>query len=327
MLVVDGRSDDATVATVTAFAERSSLRIEVVDNPDRTIPSALNVGVAQVTTPFVIRMDAHAEMQPGYVTACTEALSSGEWSGVGGAKIPVGSSRFGRAVAVAFSTKLGSGGSYYHHGTDRRSVEHVPFGAYPTYVVRALGGWDESLLVNQDYEFDHRVRSAGGTLLFDPAVRASWRCRNTVRALAYQYYRYGRGKAVVARKHPASVRLRQLAPPLLPAASAGGAILGLVTSSVAIASALPVVHVVLVAVLGAWEAHRDPQANPSDLALTPLAIWVMHWAWGIGVLRGMPGGWQRNDPFHENPIAPPVAAPKHPTSDRVASTSGPRSVS
>lgn len=301
VLVVDGVSDDNTVEAIETFASTSNLDITVLTNPKRTIPDALNLGVAHVTTPFIIRMDAHAQMQHGYVASCVAALLTGEWSGVGGAKTPVGATRFGRAAAVAFATKLGSGGSYYHHGEECRPVEHIPFGAYPTYIIRALEGWDPALLVNQDYEFDHRIGKLGGQLLFDPAIRARWSCRNTVRALAYQYFRYGRGKAVVARKHPDSVRLRQLAPPLLPVAAVAGVLAGIGLGSVAIALAVPVIHLLLVASIGAWEASRHPDASLSDVVLAPVAIWVMHWCWGIGILRGVPGGWKTADPFHGNP--------------------------
>lgn len=306
VLVIDGNSRDQTVAVVERFASDSRLEIDIIANDQQTIPAALNLAARSVDTPFLVRMDAHACMAPGYLRAAVDALSSGSWAGVGGIKRPVGASRFGRAAAIAFATKLGSGGSYYHHGTERREVEHVPFGAYPTYVVRAQHGWDERLLVNQDYEFDHRVRSAGGRLLFEPAMRADWSSRNSMRELAYQYFRYGRGKAMVALKHPSSLRARQLAPPLLPVATIVAAVMSFVIGQPIAAIGIPAVHAVLVGLIGALESRRHPDATVGDLVLVPVAIWTMHWSWGLGVLRGLGGGWRRNDPFHGNPTLPPV---------------------
>lgn len=317
VLVVDGASDDATVATVEAFRARSTLSIRVLHNEQRSVPAALNLAAHEASSPIFVRLDAHAEMLPGYLEACVDALTTGQWAGVGGAKIPIGSTSFGRAVAIAFTTRIGSGGSYYHHGTEQREVEHIPFGAFPTYIVRSMSGWDNELLVNQDYEFDHRVRTAGGRLLFDPRIRAKWRCRNTVRALAYQYYRYGRGKAMVARRHPRSVRLRQLAPPLLPIAALVGAAAGITLGSFPAAVLVPALHAAIISTAGLVEGWRLG-ARGRDLALTPAAIAVMHWAWGLGFLRGLPSSWNGVDPFQRNPLVADSAPAPRPPAPRPA---------
>ena len=133
---------------------------------------------------------------------------------MGGRKDGVGRTPAGRAVAVAMSSRLAVGNSTYHFGTRAQEVDHLPFGAYPVALVRELGGWDETLVANEDFEFDYRLRGTGGRLLFDPDLVISWHCRQSIPALFRQYRRYGRGKVDVAVLHPRSLGLRHVTPPL-----------------------------------------------------------------------------------------------------------------
>ena len=308
VLVIDGDSDDNSFAVAAAVGSRIDADVRILRNRKRTIPSALNVALAAARGQFLVRLDGHARMEPGYIAACVEHLETGDWAGVGGRKSAVASSSFGKAVARAFASRLGSGGSYYHFGTESREVEHVPFGAYPITIARKIGGWDESLLVNQDYEFDHRLRSTGGKILFTPEVQSLWYCRETIGALSYQYYRYGRGKAAVARLHPDSVKLRQLVPPLLPVTAAGGLVAGLVTKRASVAAAVPLAYSCLMGVLGFQESRAKGDGFAIALR-TPVAIGIMHWSWGIGFLRGLWSTWDSTDPFRANPVAVSNTAP------------------
>jgi cellulose synthase/poly-beta-1,6-N-acetylglucosamine synthase-like glycosyltransferase len=214
ILVVDGRSEDATRAVVAEVAGGDD-RVEVLDNPQRTIPHALNVALQSARGRWLVRVDAHSTVPQGYVTRAVAHLRSGRWGGVGGRKDAVAITAVGEAIAVVLGSPLGVGGSIYHHGEQVRTVDHIPFGAYPTALLEAMGGWDERLLANEDFELDHRLRLAGHELLFDPELRIAWRARQSLGALFGQYRRYGRGKALVAFKHPGSLRVRHLAPPLL----------------------------------------------------------------------------------------------------------------
>jgi len=159
-------------------------------------------------------VDAHSTVPEGYVSGAVAHLRSGRWGGVGGRKDAVATTPAGKAIAVVLGSPLGVGGSVYHHGLQVRSVDHIPFGAYPTALLEEIGGWDERILANEDFELDHRLRVAGHELLFDPALRIAWRSRQSLGELFGQYRRYGRGKALVALKHPGSLRVRHAAPPL-----------------------------------------------------------------------------------------------------------------
>lgn len=212
VVVVDGASSDGTAAIVRSFARRDR-RVELLVNDDGTITGSLNLALRAARGRWFVRVDAHSIVPPDYVRRLVHHLQTGDFSGVGGRKDGQGTTAAGRAIATAMASPFGVGNSTYHHGRSVRTVDHIPFGAYPTALVRRLGGWDQRLLANEDFEFDYRVRQQGGTLLFDPDLKIAWQCRQSVKDLFKQYRRYGRGKADVARLHPDSLQPRHLAAP------------------------------------------------------------------------------------------------------------------
>jgi succinoglycan biosynthesis protein ExoA len=212
ILVIDGMSNDGTLAIVNSSMEGDS-RIRLVQNDDRVIPSALNLGLREARGTYLVRFDAHSVAPPDYVERIVHHLESGLYAGVGGAKIAVGgTSVMSQVIAGALSSRFGVGGSEYHYAEEPMSVDHIPFGAYPVELLRELQGWNPALLANEDFEMDYRVRRSGGRLLLDPEIRILWKSSQTLRDFSRQYQRYGRGKAAVARLHPDSLKLRHLLP-------------------------------------------------------------------------------------------------------------------
>ena len=188
----------------------------------------------------------------------------------------------GRAIAAGMASPFGVGGSTYHHGTEVQTVEHIPFGAYPTGLARSLGGWDERLRVNQDFEFDWRIREAGHELLFDPSLRIDWLCRQNVKDLLKQYVRYGRGKAKVAAMHPRSLSPRHLLPPAFVVFLSAAVLLLPFRPRRAIAAMAPYVVFVLT---GSVVTGR--RLRLSEAIHLPLIFMAMHLGWGYGFLRGV----------------------------------------
>lgn len=290
IVVVDGSSTDQTVPIVEQIAAADA-RVRLLHNPDRLIPVSLNLALGAARARWLVRVDAHATVPAAYVRRAVGHLQSGRYGGVGGRKDGVGVTPAGRAVAAVMASRFGVGGSTYHWGTRLQSVEHVPFGAYPVQLVRSLGGWDEALVVNQDFELDFRLRAAGHQLLFDPELRIDWECRQSVRALWSQYRRYGGGKLTVARKHPASMRARHLAAPALVLNLAAVAALLPWRPRTAVALLTP-----YAAGLAAASARTARELDPAARRFVAPAFVAMHVGWGLGFwqrLLSSPGGQDR----------------------------------
>jgi GT2 family glycosyltransferase len=224
LLVVDGDSTDATAARVLEIAARES-RVRLLRNPDRTIPHALNIALRQARGPFIARVDGHASVNDTYLERAVATLAADPAvAAVGGRRIGVARTRSGVAVATALSSRFGVGDSINHYSTVAQDTDHASFGVFRVDVLRAIGGWDENLLVNEDVDLDHRILGEGYRIRFDPAMSIFWQVRETITGLGRQYRRYGRGKAAMVRKNGRrAIRVRHLAPPLLVLALAGAA--------------------------------------------------------------------------------------------------------
>jgi succinoglycan biosynthesis protein ExoA len=271
-------SDDGTEAVAAAIAEREP-RVRVVPNPAGITPAGLNAAIAATSGEIVVRVDGHAELCDGYIRRAVDTMQRTGADNVGGVQAAAGDTPFERAVAAAMTSWFGTGGSRFHVGGDEGPVDTVYLGVFDRAAGDAVGWFDESLIRNQDYELNIRLREAGGVIWFDPALSVSYRPRGTLRALAKQYFEYGWWKAEVVRRHPGSLRARQVAPALSLIAQAG-ALLAFRSQRRA---ALPAV-----AYLGSLglAASRSAGADRSRYhrARVALALWMMHQAWAAGLL-------------------------------------------
>jgi glycosyltransferase involved in cell wall biosynthesis len=280
VLIVDGASSDGTLQIAQEFARRDP-RFRVLNNPARTITKSLNRGLSEATGRWFIRIDAHSTVPTNYVEALVALLETNEWGGAGGRKDAIARTPTGKAIAAALGSPFGVGNSAYHYANEVKVVDHVPFGAYPTQLARELGGWNERLTANEDFEFDFRLRRSGRRLLLDPSIRIGWRCSETLADIFSRYRRYGRGKARVVALHPVSMSPRHAAAPLLVAAL--GASIAARSLPALIGTAGPYV---LIVAAGSVMAIRGLEPGGRKSAL-PFALVAMHIGWGLGFWAGV----------------------------------------
>lgn len=280
--VVVASADEATSRAVRAFDDE---RVIVVPNPGGKTPAGLNRALAASTGDVVVRCDAHAILPPGYVARALASLDRPNVVNVGGRQVPEGHSTFERAVGMAMVSRIGAGDARYRIGGRSGPVDTVYLGVFQRRALEAVGGFDETLDRNQDYELNWRLRRAGGVVWFDNSLAVGYRPRSNVTALWRQYFQYGRWKRLVLRRHPESRRWRQLAPPALVAGLGLSALL--LPFDRRSAAVIPLAYLTVTGAAGVTDLvrYRD------GAALTePLALWVMHLAWGLGFIVGPPAG-------------------------------------
>lgn len=282
VLVVDGASTDGTADVVRAHMAADD-RVELLHNDRLNIPSSLNLALRRAQGTWLVRVDAHSTIPADYVDTALARLREDHWGGVGGRKDGVGRTPAGRAIAVAMSSRLAVGNSTYHFGTAPQEVDHLAFGSYPVAVAREIGGWDERLTANEDYEFDYRVRQTGRRLLFDPAMAIDWHCRQSLRDLFRQYRRYGSGKVDVALLHPDSLSPRHVGPPLFVLYLATALLGARRHPGRALAMTAPYLAVLAVEAVRVAPRldHRGEQLR------VPVAVAAMHVGWGLGFWSGL----------------------------------------
>lgn len=270
-------SSDGTEQVAERLAA-SDRRVRVVPNPAGVTPAGLNAAIGASTAPVVVRVDGHAELSPGYVRRAVELLDETGADNVGGIQRAVGTTPFEDAVAAAMTSRFGVGDAKFHYGGEPGPADTVYLGVFRRSALERVGGFDESLVRNQDYELNWRIRETGGTVWFDPTLWVTYRPRRSLRALARQYWEYGWWKAEVLRRHPSSVRWRQLIPPAALIANVAGVLLGLTRWRPALLA--PGSYAAGVAVAAAIAGRRSPARTARLLAVFP----TMHHAWAAGFL-------------------------------------------
>jgi hypothetical protein len=243
----------------------------------------LNAAIRASQGEVIVRCDAHSILPPTYVRQAVETLFATGADNVGGIQAAVGHGPTQRAIAAAMSNPLGVGNARFHYGGEPGPVDTVYLGVFQRHVFDRVGFFDESLIRNQDYEMNYRIRRAGGLVYFDPRLRVEYRPRRTLRALGSQYWQYGRWKWRVAKMHPGSVQLRHFAPPALIIGLIGSLIAGLVIPTW-LGLLVPLAYLAVLTGASIWVAARR---HDKALLLLGSALATMHVSWGLGFLTAL----------------------------------------
>ncbi len=289
VVIADGMSQDGTREAIAAFQrDFSDLEVCVIDNTARTIPSGVNRAIEASRGEIIIRLDAHSKPYPDYVANCVKAHAEGRGDNVGGVwEIHPGAQTWiAKSIAVAAAHPLGVGDAMYRLTPSASEVDTVPFGSFRRELITKIGMFDESLLSNEDYEFNSRIRIAGGRVWLEPSIRSIYFARATLVELIRQYWRYGFWKWRMLRRYPSTLRWRQALPPLFVLSLIGFL---LVTIFLPFVRWFLLAEIVLyVLVLLSAGVHAALKHRKSFLLLgLPMAISAMHISWGSGFLWSM----------------------------------------
>ncbi|MEO3886258.1 glycosyltransferase family 2 protein [Nonomuraea sp. B5E05] len=272
-----GPSQDRTQEVAEAIAAADP-RVTVVPNPTGRTPNALNAAIAASRNGIIARVDGHAMLPSDYLRVAVETLAETGADNVGGVMAAEGVTPFEQAVACAMTSKIGVGSAAFHVGGTAGPADTVYLGVFRRSALDRVGGYDEHFQRAQDWEMNHRIRQSGGLVWFQPRMRVSYRPRPNVKALARQYFHYGRWRRVVARTHEGTINLRYLAPP--------GAVLAMLLALVAspffpLALVVPGGYALAIVAGSALTGSGLPAAAKLRL---PIVYATMHCSWGWGFL-------------------------------------------
>ncbi len=289
VIIADGMSTDDTRQEIIAFQkEHTDLEIQIVDNPQRIIPAALNRALEAARGELIVRLDAHSMPDEMYVKQSVTDLEAGLGDNVGGVwHIQPGAKGWvAELIAVAAAHPLGVGGALYRYATQAAEVDTVPFGAFRRSLLDEIGMFDETLLTNEDYEFNTRIRLNGGKIWLNPEIHSVYFARETFGKLARQYFRYGFWKWRMLKRYPNTLRWRQALPPVFVLSLIVLVIAAIFWPLAGILLGLELLAYFAILVLGTWSLAM--KKNITNLvAGVPLAIVVMHVCWGSGFLTSI----------------------------------------
>jgi glycosyltransferase involved in cell wall biosynthesis len=283
VIVVDGGSTDGTVDAVLARSKRDP-RIRLLGGPGVNTPAAMNLGTAVSSGAYIAKVDGHGWVNPEFIEVAVAVLGADSSIGcVGGEIVPIATTDVEQAIKIARFSRLGVGGGIYTARLVRHDADTVQCGVYRADVLQAIGGFDPALQFGEDEEVNHRVRTHGHRVVFEPGMRFHYHVRPTLRSLFRQYRNYGRARVAVVRKHPSFLRAKHLIPALLVIALPTSVVLGVLVSPV-----IPLVvagaYALAVVAGGLLLATGRGKAKPH---LVSLGLAALHLGYGVGTLEGL----------------------------------------
>jgi glycosyltransferase involved in cell wall biosynthesis len=291
VIVLDGGSTDSTEDEVRLTAETAGLTVFYAPNPKRTTATGFNLGLTLAHGNVIVRLDGHSRPAPDFLSAAVRTLQETGADAAGGPIETRGHGEVGRAIALAMSSGFGIGDTAFRHaGAGLQEADTVPYGAYRSDVFERIGTLAEDIDHGEDDEFNYRLRAAGGRIVLSPEIRSTYYCRETLPALARQYWGYGFAKAAVLARHPERLRARHLVPSALVALLATGLLLGGVIKPLGRLAGLAAGAY---AVANAVATLRLAREHKREARYLPLAFACIHLPAGAGMLVGYARLWRR----------------------------------
>jgi glycosyltransferase involved in cell wall biosynthesis len=171
--VFDGQSDDDTASLVREVVERET-RVKYFLNERRLQGLAVNQSLTEGPGEFLLWLGAHTEYPPDYLARLLETARRVKADIVGGVlETRAGGEGYGATVVQALTThRFGVGDSGFRTGAVEGPADTVPFALYRREVFDTVGRFDERLERAQDYEFNRRVKAAGGKVWLNPEIKS-----------------------------------------------------------------------------------------------------------------------------------------------------------
>jgi succinoglycan biosynthesis protein ExoA len=284
-----GPSVDGTNEKIAAMSAADP-RIRAITNEAGSTPSGLNVAIRASSYPIVIRVDAHSVLPPDYARVAVRTLLETGADNVGGIMRAKGRTPFEKAVAHAYGSPEGLGGTQHHVGGKAGPAETAYLGVFQRHRLVEVGLFDEGIKRGQDWELNRRLRATGGTVWFTPELEVEYRPRSSLRKLIRQFVATGIWRGELARRFGSANSLRYFVPPVAVIGIVLGIILGVVgllagVPWLAFAFVVPGVYLLFVVAASVIAAKQGIRTGLWYLVVLP----CIHFGWGIGFLLGFLG--------------------------------------
>ena len=209
---VDGGSVDKTIDIINKYVSKYPDLVYLLNNPNKTAPFAMNIGIENSDSEYIVRLDAHAEYPDDYIEKCIYYLEKTDAHNVGGLAKTKGKGYLGKIIARLLSSKFGVGNSQFRTEGKSGYVDTVPFGAFPRKIFNEIGLYDTRLTRNQDNELNYRIRKNGGKVYLSKDISFTYYCRNTLKGLLKMGINNGKWNVITMKLVPGSMGVRHFIP-------------------------------------------------------------------------------------------------------------------
>jgi succinoglycan biosynthesis protein ExoA len=288
LLFVDGGSCDGTREIICRYA-RAYPSVKLIENPRRTTPVALNLGLRAAQGEYVGILGAHASYPPRYIRICWEEMKAHHAAGCSGCllTLPANQSLGARLAAWCMGHRLASSGKSVR--TQREGFANtIPF---PVFLKQALidaGGYDETLDRNQDNEMNERLRANGCRLYLTARTQAAYYARPGIWSLLVHAYNTGKWNGWTVRRRRGGLSLYHFVPfAFFVTTLAALAFVPLFIRRSGIFALLLFLPVAAQLVMGIFAAIETAiRERSAGALLLPSVILAFHLAYGMGTAAG-----------------------------------------
>lgn len=287
VLIIDGMSTDNTRILIDEY-RKDKKYIKVINNIDKIVPIAMNIGIEMAKGDIIIRMDAHAQYPKEYIKKIIEWFKKADVDNIGGIIItkPGANTIIAKSIALALSLPFGVGNAIFRIGTkEPRFVETVPYGAYPKEIFEKIGLFDIELVRNQDDELNYRIIKNGGKILLDPDIYSIYYARDSLSKLWKMYFQYGYWKIKVIQKHKLPSSIRHIIPVSFIISILASSILA-IFSKLGLYAFLIIIGTYLLASM-IFSARISIKEGKEYLFVLPIVFATLHFSYGFGFLKGI----------------------------------------
>ncbi len=303
IVVVDGNSTDRTVEVVRGFVKTTAVDVRCLENPAQLSSAGRNVGARKARGEFLLFIDGHCEIPSR--TMLRDAVDLFHKYNADCLCRPqpltsAGNTLFQEVLAHARATPLGHGRDSTIFSLDQEGpVNPMSAGAlYRRSVFDRIGYYDESFDACEDVEFNYRVARAGLTSIISPKLTVRYRPRTSLRALARQLMRYGRGRCRLVRKHEDALTFGQIVPAALLAWVVLGVVLATFSRLYFLLYAISLAPWLLAILF--FSARLAWQHGWRHFFLAPPIYVTIHFSLGAGFLGELGRGSRHNLPSHSH---------------------------
>lgn len=287
IIIADGMSDDGTRNIIKEYSEKYQY-IKLIDNEKKIVPTALNKAIKMSIGEIIIRLDAHSIYPNNYFSKLVEVSESTGADNVGAMweTCPGNDTLKAKAIAIAMSHPFGVGGATYRIPTTKTEpfeVDTVPFGCYKRSVFEKIGYYDETMLCNEDNDFNDRLLKSGGKIILIPTLKIKYFARESYTKLWKMFWRYAYFMPYVNKKLSQKTRLSRYIPSIFVASIILPLLLCIKNKKY---SYLAYISMLLHFIFSFLFAKQCSGNRFKLIILTVLSFVVSHISYGIGFCAG-----------------------------------------
>ena len=286
VVLVNAISTDNTRSLMDEFkAENEHLfyGVKILDNPRKTLNTGLNLGFKNSDGDCYLKVDAHSQIPTNFIEANVKVIESGQK--VCGGKRPTivqAEDDFSKTLHIVEESALGSSIANYRKGDTSRYVDSVFQGMYHKDVVDTVGYFDEKLTRTEDNEYHYRIRKNGFKIWYDTSIESFQYIRPTFTKMIQQKFANGYWIGLTSHVCRDCLSLFHFGPGVFVATL----LVLMMLTPISFAPLLTVFGLYLLAVLGLSVFEISKQKFNPTLLLIPFIMIAIHFAYGIGTIKG-----------------------------------------